>query len=349
MGKQRFLAGPVGGKRAKRMKHKSLLIGIISGVLYGLVLRLLIDLNLKDFLRTMTFAYLFATPAIIGGLTVYFGTEEQRKSWPFRVMMPWTSIGAFLLLTLIAELEASVCVFLLLPAFMISASIGGLLTGFMMDKVKRPSGTLSIFLLFPFAIGPIENQFDNPIETHRVETEIVINADKQTVWQHIKSVDTIDDKELKWSYAHFIGMPKPINSKLLEEKVGGIRKINWDKGIKFREVITDWEPLDHFSYDIIIDTIPPDAIDPHIEVGGAYFSVLTGGYQLDKIDDQTTALTLYCDYRIASKFNFYSNFWADFILDDFQVVILNVIKDRSEKSENSEPLKDKPKKSPTGR
>lgn len=313
------------------MKNKSLLVGIISGVTYGLIARLLIDFKEDDFLKTMTLAYLFVTPAIIGGLTVYFGTEKQRKSRKFRVMMPWVTIAAFLFTTLIFYLEATLCVALLLPAFMISASLGGLLVGLIMDKSIRPKGTLSIFLILPFAIGTVENQFVNPTEQHRVTTEIIINADRQSVWENIKSVDTINDNELKWSYAHFIGVPKPISSELIGEKIGGIRKIGWDKGIKFQEVITGWQPYNNFSYNIMVDTIPPDAIDPHIEVGGEYFSVLTGGYKLDKIDDQTTKLILYCDYEIASKFNFYSSFWADFILDDFQVVILNVIKNRSEK------------------
>ena len=126
-------------------------------------------------------------------------------------------------------------------------------------------------------------------------------------------------------------MPKPIKSKLTEERVDGVRNIYWDKGIRFREIIKEWKPLESFTYSVIIDTIPPNAVDPHIQVGGEYFSVCSGGYELSTIDNQTTKLTLFCNYRIASKFNFYGKYWADLILDDFQVVILNVIKARCEK------------------
>ena len=136
---------------------------------------------------------------------------------------------------------------------------------------------------------------------------------------------------MKWSFAHFIGLPKPIKSQLTEERVHGVRNIYWDKGIKFREVIKEWNALQSFYYNVIIDTIPLNAVDPHIQVGGKYFSVNSGGYELSIVDNQTTKLTLFCDYSIASKFNFYGKYWADWILDDFQVVILNVVKARCEK------------------
>lgn len=48
------------------------------------------------------------------------------------------------------------------------------------------------------------------------------------------------------------------------------------------------------------------------------------------IDNETTKLTLFCNYSIASKFNFYGKYWADLVLNDFQVVILNAIKKRCE-------------------
>jgi uncharacterized membrane protein YeaQ/YmgE (transglycosylase-associated protein family) len=311
------------------MKNKPFIVGIILGTVYGLVARLLIEFNDNDFLKTMTIGFLFVTPAIIGAITVFFGTEKQRKSAAFQIMMPWVSIAAFLLVTMITLLEATACVVMLLPVFLFFASTGGVIMG-SIKKTPDRSKTLSIFLFLPLAVSSLETHFANPKDKHQVRTEIIINADKQTVWKNIKSVDSIRNEELKWSFAHFIGMPKPIKSKLTEEKVGGVRNIYWDKGIRFREIINKWKPLESFSYDVIIDTIPPGAVDPHIQVGGEYFSVNNGGYELASIGNRTK-LTLFCNYTIASKFNFYGKYWADLILDDFQVVILNVIKARCEK------------------
>lgn len=195
-------------------KNRSRNAGIIAGVIYGLVIRLLMEFEGNDFMETMTIGFLFVTPAVMGAITVYFGTEEQRRSASFLLMMPWVSIASFLVLTMIAYLEATVCVVMLLPAFLLSASIGGVAMGYIMKKKGR-SKTLSLILFLPFVVNSVESRFDNPRETSRVTTEIIIKANRETVWKNIKSVDTIRDKELKWSFAHFIGLPKPIRSEFV--------------------------------------------------------------------------------------------------------------------------------------
>ncbi|MCJ8166473.1 hypothetical protein MKJ04_16630 [Pontibacter sp. E15-1] len=317
------------------MKYRSIIIGLVLGTLYGLAARLLIETEAAKQFQTMTLSFLFGVPAVIGAITVYFGTESQKASRLFRVCMPWVTVFAFLYTTIITLLEATICVVMLLPAFMLSASIGGVIMGKIIDHLKRKQQTLNLFLVIPFLFAPIESHFDTPSATNSVATEIVINADKETVWNNIKSVSEIKDEELKWSFAHFIGIPKPIQSELTEERVGGVRHIKWEKEIRFREVITAWQLYDLFSYDILVDHIPPEAIDKHVKVGGKYFDVLNGGYKITEIDKNTTKLTLSCTYRVTTNFNFYSKLWADFIMDDFQVVILNVVKERSE---NSNPL-----------
>jgi hypothetical protein len=218
---------------------------------------------------------------------------------------------------------------------MLSASLGGVFMGKIMDRWASKQQTLNFFLALPFLIGPLEAQFTSPSATSTVTTDIIIHADKETVWKNIKSVNEIKDEEFTWSFSHFIGIPKPIKSELKDERLGGVRHIKWEKGIRFREKITNWKPFESFSYDILVDNIPPEAIDKHIEIGGKNFDVLSGGYGLTEIDQNKTKLTLNCTYRVTSKFNFYSKWWADYIMDDFQVVILNIIKGRSEKFLNA--------------
>jgi hypothetical protein len=312
------------------MKYRSLIIGLVLGTLYGLIARLLVGTEFFSQFQTMSLAFLFGVPAVMGAITVYFGTESQKASRLFRVCMPWVTVFAFLYTTMITLLEATVCVVMLLPAFMLSASLGGVIMGTTIDRSKNKQQTLNIFLALPFLFAPVESQFGSPTSTNTVATEIIIHADKETVWDNIKSVSEIKEEELRWSFAHFIGIPKPIRSKLTEERIGGVRHIEWEKGIRFREKITEWNRYESFSYDILVDHIPPDAIDKHVEIGGKYFDVLNGGYKLTQIDKNTTKLTLSCTYRVTTNFNFYSKRWADFIMDDFQVVILNVVKERCE-------------------
>jgi hypothetical protein len=65
-------------------------------------------------------------------------------------------------------------------------------------------------------------------------------------------------------------------------------------------------------------------------IGGKYFDVLEGSYKIDKLGQTKNWVTLSCTYRVTTNLNFYSKLWADFILDDFNEMILEVIKKRSE-------------------
>jgi len=274
----------------------------------------------------------------MGAITVYHGTKDQLNSVLFVVGAPWVSIAAFMLLVLIIELEAIVCVVMMLPAFMLSGSLGGIIGSAWKSKRKegKKNKVSNLLLLLPILVVTTETGIKNPTEMNTVTTAVFISAPKEVVWKNIQSVSTIKPDELQWSFAHFIGIPKPISSQLTEERVGGIRKISWEKGIKFKEVITKFIPNEHLEYHIIIDTIPPNAIDPHIKIGGKFFSVTTGGYSLEPVVQKSenkgdsVLLKLSCEYRISTKFNWYSKFWANWILDDFQEVILGVIKKRCE-------------------
>lgn len=308
------------------------------GLLYGLIVRLLIELDNSGSDFNLSIAFLFVTPAVMGAITVYQGTKDQLKSVMFVIGAPWISIAAFLLLVLVIELEAVVCVVMMLPAFMLSGSLGGIIGSAWKSKRKEgaKNKVSNLILLLPILVVTTETGIKNPTETNTVTTSVLISAHKEVVWKNLKSVSSIKSHELQWSFAHFIGIPKPISSTLTEERVGGIRKIIWDKGIKFNEVITTFTPEETLQYIVIIDTIPPNAIDHHIKIGGKFFSVTNGGYSLESVaqnsdqQEEKVLLKLSCTYSISTKFNWYSKFWANWILDDFQEVILAVIKNRAE-------------------
>ena len=78
------------------------------------------------------------------------------------------------------------------------------------------------------------------------------------------------------------------------------------------------------------NSIPPSTLDEHVMIGGRYFDVIEGGYKIKNTGFNTNLLTLSCTYRITTNLNFYSKWWADLILEDFNEMILEVIKKRSE-------------------
>jgi len=71
-------------------------------------------------------------------------------------------------------------------------------------------------------------------------------------------------------------------------------------------------------------------LDEHVVVGGKFFDVLTGTYQLEKLNETTYRLHLYSFFKMNTTFNFYASWWAGQIMNDIQVNILKIIKQRAE-------------------
>jgi uncharacterized protein YajQ (UPF0234 family) len=70
-------------------------------------------------------------------------------------------------------------------------------------------------------------------------------------------------------------------------------------------------------------------------VGGKYFDVLEGRYEIERINDNKINLHLTSKFRLSTSFNFYSGLWSKIIMRDIQKNILQIIKDRSETKGNS--------------
>ncbi|HEX6770882.1 MAG TPA: hypothetical protein VF126_02565 [Acidobacteriaceae bacterium] len=71
-------------------------------------------------------------------------------------------------------------------------------------------------------------------------------------------------------------------------------------------------------------------LDEHVKVGGRYFDVLEGEYQLEPLADGETVLHLSSRERVSTHFNAYPGFWTDPVMRSIQSSILQVIKQRAE-------------------
>ena len=67
-----------------------------------------------------------------------------------------------------------------------------------------------------------------------------------------------------------------------------------------------------------------------MSVGGEFFDVLDGRYDLEPLDGGRIRLHLSSRHRVSTRFNFYARLWTDFILADTQRHILGVLKRRCE-------------------
>lgn len=312
----------------KPSRIRTLLIGLTAGVAYAFLAMLIVTANREN----VSIAYIFVLPLILGAIPVLFSTKEQLKSYKTYLLLPWGIVMTFFFLSFVSGFEGMICLIVIVAPFLLLGTLGAFI--FRLIKLRNEGNGTKLYasLLIPFLALAIESNFQATDQYHTVRTTIEIDADKHKVWENVKNVTNIKHAEISTHFIHLIGIPKPLNGQLDKNAVGGIRHITWEKGIKFEEKIKTWEEGNGFSYDINVDpkSIPPTTLDEHVMIGGKYFDVVEGSYKIDKISNTKNLVTLTCKYRVTTSLNLYSKLWADFILDDFNEMILEVIKKRSE-------------------
>ena len=312
----------------EKSRIKTLLFGLTAGVIYAFLVMLLVTYYHEN----VSIAYIFVLPLLLGAIPVLFSTKEQLQSYKTYLILPWGITLTFFFLAWAFGFEGMICLTIIVAPFLALGTLGALIYRLIKLKNEGKGTKLYISLAIPFLFLLIETNIQPTDQTHTVTTSLEINADKLKIWENIKNVKNIQPNEIKTHFVHLIGIPKPTNGELDKEKIGGVRNITWEKGIKFEEKIKSWDEGNGFAYDINVDptSIPPTTLDEHVMIGGKYFDVLEGSYKIDKLGQTKNLVTLSCTYRVTTNLNFYSKLWADFILDDFNEMILEVIKKRSE-------------------
>lgn len=116
------------------------------------------------------------------------------------------------------------------------------------------------------------------------------------------------------------------------EGVGASREAIFTNGLVFHEIVSEYAHQKKmvFSIKAYPHEIPSATMDEHVVIGGQFFDVLNGTYELEKLDETTNRLHLYSHFKLNTTFNFYASWWARWIMQDIQNNILRVEKIRSE-------------------
>lgn len=281
----------------------------------------------------MTLAFIFFLPFGLGALTIYLSNIDKVRSRSYRIFMPWTPILVFFVATLLLTLEGWACWIMILPMFLLAASIGGLVAGhFKIKKHQKENTYISLFVLLPLFLSPIEQQIAKIPGRYKADTQIDIHASKEKIWSNVTRVREINATQDKGWFTRSLGFPRPIKAELNFEGKGAFRKAIFDKGLIFDETVTEYDHQRKMSFTIKANPydIPSTTMDEHIVIGGEYFDVLNGTYELEALNDDTYRLHLYSHFKLTTTFNFYASWWAGWIMKDIQNNILQVIKERSE-------------------
>ena len=318
------------------------------GLAYALATRLLVDSG--DFYQLfnnglLSWAFLVVMPVGLGAITAHFTSAENK--WQRLVWGPLLTVLVFLATALLFHLEGLICVAIMSPLFLLMAGLGALCYSLIADNRSRPRDktlVVAVFALLPLVAGPLESRFANPDSFRRVENVIDIAAPAPVVWQHIIRVAPIQAADLSPSLLDGIGFPRPVAATLTREGVGGVRHATFERGVEFIETVDDWQPLRRLSFSIEPNTatIPPSTFDEHVTVGGRFFDVLRGTYELRPLGPGRTRLVLYSQQRVSTHLNWYAGLWTSYVMGEIQQRILGVLKQRCEASPT-------PNASPAGR
>lgn len=314
-----------------KVKISLLAFGIPT--LYAVLLRLFFGIDTwENLFVVMSVSFLFLLPMIMGILTTFLSPVEKITKITYLIFAPWIPVGLFLVITLAFAIEGWACWIMALPLFLILASVGGFIGAFIKSKQINKTLNLSLLFLLPFLISPIEQAIEKIPSTYQAYTYIDIKAQRETIWQNVTRVPEIKQEEDKGYISRFLGFPRPVKAELNYTGLGASREAIFTKGLIFNEKVIEYEDNKKMTFSIKANTfdIPSTTLDEHILIGGDYFDVLTGTYELEKLSEGFFRLHLYSHFKMNTGFNFYAGWWGKWIMKDIQRNILQIEKKRAE-------------------
>lgn len=308
-------------------KYKLLLIGIMLGVVYGLVTRVVFD----EAIASIT--YLVVIPLVLGMISLVFADQQQLRSYRNIIFVPWVTALGFFIVSIAGGLEGLGCLIILGAPFFLFGTLGAFLYRLYVINKNKKARVVTLVLL-PFLLAPLEGCFRDPSDTFTVASEVVVEASPQIIWENIVAVDTIRDNEYTPGFFNYAGIPRPISATVDSQAPGGRRVGHFEGGLRFEESITRFDPYHTVAFSIAVDpsSVRSNVFDQHV-LNGHYFAFVNAAYTLTDLGHGRVKLTLTSAYRLTSKVNFYGKFWGDLILEDFQSRLLTVIARRCSQPE----------------
>lgn len=308
-------------------------VSIALGVAYGLALRVLLAINVEWFAGIVSISFFVLVPIVIGFMVIYFDDPERSRRFSYAIFVPWIAIGCFLLTTMVLLLEGSICVILALPGFLALSSAGGLVAAWMIRMRPPTASFLCVVIVMPALVSPIEATLPPGASFETVINRIEIEAPPEAVWAQITHVEAIQEDELVLGLTRLLGVPRPLEAHMEQTATGWVRHTRWEQGITFREIITSSRENERvmWEFDFPPGAVPDGVLDDHIRIGGRHFELTEGGYTLARLPNGGTALELSTSYRVTARPAVYSRYWARLVMGDFHKMILDLIRDRSER------------------
>jgi uncharacterized protein YndB with AHSA1/START domain len=304
---------------------------LLAGAAVALLLRIAFSGGPGRPFSAMLGSFVYLTPAVCGAVTVYMAERIERRSWGYYLWAPWVSTALFVAGTLLVFIEGMICAIVIIPLFAVMGSVGGLAMGIVCRITHWPRPALYSFAMLPLVLGAIEPRLPDPDRFSSTTRTLFIAAPAERVWHELNDARDIQPREVGDAWAYRIGVPMPVAGVTTNTPEGRVRQVQWQKNVHFDEIITEWQPgrLLKWRYRFAPDSFPAGALDDHVMIGGQYFDLRDTTYTLTPRDGGTE-LRVDVSWRVSTRFNWYADRVAQFLLGDGAAHILRFYKARSE-------------------
>lgn len=298
------------------------------GAATGIALRLLFWGQPGGAYTAMTSGFIYFSPAIVGAVTVYVAERYERRTWNYYIGASAVANLLFVIGTMLVLIEGLICAVIILPLFIVLGAIGGLIMGAICRFTNWPKKALYGLGVLPLILGGIDPQIPLSERRDAVERSILIHAAPDEIWRQIMHVPSIDPHEIEHAWLFRIGVPLTKSGVLRQERV---RRVTMGKNIYFDEVIMDSQENRYlrWAFRYHDDSFPRYALDEHVVLGGHYFDIGETTYTLTP-RGPNTELTVRMAYRVSTRFNWYADPVAAFLLGNLAEINLGYYRGRSE-------------------
>lgn len=325
-------------QRSTRRKGADVRIAAVTifGLTFALGVYLLIEAVNPAGL--ISFTFLLILPAAVTAFVTYVGDPHAQRSRSFyTTSVPFSLFGAVVVASIGFLREGVICILMLAPFWLGLSALGGYITWRLRNRHEPEENIFraSTLLLIPLVAMQVEPMIPLPRDIGSITRSVVINADPATVWHHARGVRQIESDDGTWNISQdIIGLPRPIGARLDRDGLGATRRVEWQDGIRFKEVVTDWQPARRLWWNFQFDETDMDAWamqDRHLLPDSPHYRITDGGYVLEPLGDGRTRLTLKTNYWVQTPVNWYARLWGELLVGDVSSNVLAVIQQKSER------------------
>lgn len=304
---------------------------LLIGAAAGIALRLAFWGRPGDPYAAMMGSFIYLAPVLVGAVTVYAAEVQRRRSWSYYFWAGFVANAMFVLGTMAILVEGIICAVLIVPLFAVLGGVSGLVMGAVCRVTGWPRQTIYSLVALPLVLGGLEPLVPLPERVNTVERVRVVSASPAQVWRQLENARDIAPHEVDSAWLYRIGVPLPKAGVTERTPEGPVRRVTMGSGVKFDQVATEWEPNRRvrWTYRFSKDSFPPNALDDHVMIGGDYFDLRDTLYTLTPVGN-ATELRIRMDFRVSTRFNWYADPIAEFLIGNFEEVILGFYARRAE-------------------